>query len=483
MKTAARIAISAVAFALVAAGCSSSDEQSAPLTPDGLAAAVTTDAMVAHLDALDKIARENGGNRAAGTTGYDASVAYVTSKLKEKGFDVQTPEFDIHDFEVNGESLKAGDRDFKISALGYSPATPKDGVRGRLAVLPTGDKPGCDATDYDGIDVRGAIALVHRGDCTFAAKEKLAAEHGAVALLVVVAGDDIRVGTLGEDNSAKLPTAAISDKDVDALVGSGEATLAIDSKSTTLKSKNIIAQTKTGSADNVIMVGAHLDSVPEGPGINDNGTGSAAVLETALQLGSEPNVANAVRFAWWGGEELGLLGSTDYVDHLSPDQRLDIAMYLNFDMLGSPNPGYLTYDGDNSDKLGEPAGPDGSAAIERVFNSFLLREGVTPDGTDFDGRSDYGPFIEHKIPSGGVFSGAEEIKSAAEAAKWGGEADKPFDPNYHAPGDTLANVNREVFGRNGDAVAYSVATYALSIEGPNGVPSRADRASARGDDK
>lgn len=484
MRTSARWAPALFAVGLLAVGCGTSDDGHATaVTPQGLAAAVHQDALVAHLDALERIATDNAGNRSAGTAGYDKSVDYVAGKLRDRGFDVQTPEFDIDTFEVKNEKLRAGERDYEISTIGYSPATPSDGLTGRTVLVPRNEGPGCEAADYDGLDLAGAIALVYRGTCTFAKKQELVAERGAVALLVVAADEPVH-GTLGDKAAAKIPTVAIKEADADALVqAGGEATLVVDTVTTTVKSRNIITQTKTGSTDNVVMAGAHLDSVPEGPGINDNGTGSAAILETALQLGPDPDVTNAVRFAWWGGEELGLVGSTAYVDALTDAQRLDIALYLNFDMLGSPNPGYLVYDGDDSDKSGEPAGPQGSAGIERIFEAYLLNNGITPNGTDFDGRSDYGPFIEHGIPAGGVFSGAEEQKSQDQAKQWGGAGDASFDPNYHASGDNVANVNRDVFARNAAAAAYAIGTYAESIQGPNGVPTRADREAARGDEK
>lgn len=484
MRSAIRCAIAGLAVVLGAAACTSSSSDDEPQQGAQVASAVQIDALMAHLENLDRIAKDNDGNRAAGKPGYDASVAYVTDKLKEKGFEVSTPEFEINTFDLKSESLTVGDQQVKVATFGYSPGTEKAGLVTRVVEVPVDDTPGCEASDYDNLDVTGAIVIVRRGICPFAAKQQIAAERGAAALLVAFVGEQVGGGTLGSRDVAKIPTAGIGVGDVPALVAPGaNVKLLIDADATTFTTRNIIAQTKTGSADNVVMVGAHLDSVPDGPGINDNGSGSAAILETALQMGSEPDVQNAVRFAWWGGEELGLLGSTDYVSKLSSDERLKIALYLNYDMIASPNPAYLTYDGDDSDKTGEPAGPDGSAAIERMLNAYLLNQGITPEGTDFDGRSDYGPFIEHKIPSGGIFTGAEDKMSADQAQKWGGEADEPFDANYHASGDTLANIDRDAFARNGAAVAYSVETYAQSIDGPNGVPSRADREAARGDEK
>ena len=160
------------------------------------------------------------------------------------------------------------------------------------------------------------------------------------------------------------------------------------------------------------MVGAHLDSVPEGPGINDNGSGVAAVLETALQLGSSPEVNNAVRFGFWGAEELGLLGSNNYVQSLNVEALKDIALYLNFDMLASPNPGYFTYDGDQSappdPDHGVPRIPEGSAGIERTLVAYLKGAGKPAEDIHFDGRSDYDGFTRAGVPAGGIFSGAEE---------------------------------------------------------------------------
>jgi Zn-dependent M28 family amino/carboxypeptidase len=226
------------------------------------------------------------------------------------------------------------------------------------------------------------------------------------------------------------------------------------------------------------MVGAHLDSVREGPGINDNGSGVAAVLETAVQLGSSPPVRNAVRFGFWGAEEEGLVGSTEYIEGLDVEKLKDIALYLNFDMLGSPNPGYFTYDGDQSTlppANGVPRVPEGSAGIERTLVDYLEGEGKPARDTDFNGRSDYDGFTQAGIPAGGLFSGAEDKKSVEEAELWGGQADKSFDPNYHKSGDTIDNIDRTSLEIQGRGVAYAVGLYAQNETGRNGVPIRDDR--------
>ncbi|WP_043625023.1 M20/M25/M40 family metallo-hydrolase [Nonomuraea candida] len=222
---------------------------------------------------------------------------------------------------------------------------------------------------------------------------------------------------------------------------------------------NVIADWPGGNPDDVLMVGAHLDSVAAGPGINDNGSGSAAVLETALEVSRQAlRPAKHLRFAWWGAEELGLRGSRYYVDNLPAAERARIKAYLNFDMVGSPNAGYFIYDGDNSDGTGAGPGPAGSAALERTLQDYFTSIGVPTRGTDFDGRSDYGPFIAVGIPSGGTFTGAEGIKSTAQAALWGGTAGQAFDVCYHRACDTTTNINDTALDRNADAIAYAVWT-------------------------
>ncbi|GAA3170973.1 hypothetical protein GCM10020255_059670 [Rhodococcus baikonurensis] len=212
---------------------------------------------------------------------------------------------------------------------------------------------------------------------------------------------------MGEPEDARIPTGGVSKASGEALAAApGDLTLILDTSTETTKSRNVIAQTKTGATDNVVVVGAHLDSVPEGPGINDNGSGTAAVLETALQMGSSPSIENAVRFAFWGAEEVGLVGSTRYVEGLSDQERADIALYLNFDMLGSPNAGYLAYDGDNSDAVGEGPGPEGSAGIERTFVDFLAGRGLRrTERTSTDG------------PTTAPSSRSESLRAVCSAAR------------------------------------------------------------------
>ncbi|MFE6633853.1 M28 family metallopeptidase [Streptomyces tendae] len=207
---------------------------------------------------------------------------------------------------------------------------------------------------------------------------------------------------------------------------------------------NLIADWPGGDANQVVMAGSHLDSVTSGAGINDNGSGSSAVLETALAVArSDYRPTKHLRFAWWGAEELGLVGSRYYVNSLGSAERAKISGYLNFDMIGSPNPGYFVYDDDPT--------------IEKTFKDYYAGLGIpTEIETEGDGRSDHAPFKNAGVPVGGLFSGADYRKTSAQAAKWGGTVGQPFDRCYHSSCDTTANINDTALDRNSDAIAYAV---------------------------
>jgi Zn-dependent M28 family amino/carboxypeptidase len=263
---------------------------------------------------------------------------------------------------------------------------------------------------------------------------------------------------------------------------------------------NVLAESRWGDPSNVVMAGAHLDSEPDTAGINDNGSGSAALLEVALQM-RKVKPKHKVRFAWWGAEESNLSGSTEYVAALSEvEGELErIKLYLNFDMVGSPNYVFGVYDGDDSDATGSPAGPTGSAEIENVFEEFFDSRGLPTKGADFTGRSDYGPFIAAgvSIPAGGLFTGAEVLKTAQDVALFGGVEGEQYDPCYHDPCDSLrplrdggdpevyaaleeeydlfGNVNKFAIDTNADAIATAVITFAydLSMIPPRAAPAAA----------
>jgi Zn-dependent M28 family amino/carboxypeptidase len=455
-----------------------------------LLACASLDGARAHQAALQAAADANDGIRAAGTSGYDASVDYVVETLEAAGYDVELDPFDftyvaLPKVIVNGTSLEVG----TFSGTGSGDVTgtvvPVDLALGTGAwpADPATSTSGCEASDFNPADFTGSndIALTQRGFCFFAEKAVNAQAAGAEAIIILNQGNTPqRVEPLsgnatslpdGSPSNIGIPMAGISFADGVALAANTGATVrvVVDPPVETTQ-YNVLAELPGTNDDNVVMVGAHLDSVLRGPGIQDNGSGSAAILEVAVQMAKVKPV-NTVRFAWWGAEESGLVGSTEYVAGLSQAEIDDIALYLNFDMIGSPNHVFFVYDGDDSDGEGAGPGPSGSAAIEKLFETYYANTGNSWKGTDFSGRSDYGPFIAAgvDIPSGGLFTGAEGIKTAEEAAIWGGTAGQQYDPCYHLACDTYDNINLAAYDTNVDAVAFSTLTYAFSTESVNGV--------------
>jgi aminopeptidase S len=297
-----------------------------------LTRAVSDAGAMTHLQALQKIADENGGNRAAGTRGYEASVEYVAGVLRGAGFETSTPAYGSG----NGDE-------------------------------------GAAATD-----------------------------------------------------------------------------------------RNVIAQTRTGDPGRVVMIGAHLDSVPEGPGIVDDGSGVATLLEIATRLGAEPAVQNTVRFAFFGGEESGSEGSSGYLESMSTDDRKKIKLYLNVDMVASPNGGYLVQGGKGDDQ--ETAGPAGSATIGQLLADQLTKSGViAPEIIEFVG-DDESAFVDAGIPVGGAENGDAKAKTPEQARLWGGQAGQVYDRCYHQACDRIDNVNREVLDNYLKAIAGTLAHFATSTD-------------------
>jgi aminopeptidase S len=212
---------------------------------------------------------------------------------------------------------------------------------------------------------------------------------------------------------------------------------------------NLTAEWPRGDANNVIMAGSHLDSVTAGPGINDNGSGSATLLEIALTIARQNFTPDKrLRFGWWGAEERGLVGSTFYVNNLPSAERARIKAYVNFDMTGSPNPGYFVYSASGQ--------PSGSLALQQLLEEPFATMGVPTELTSVGGRSDHAAFANAGIPTGGLFTGAEVTKTTAQAQKWGGTAGQAFDRCYHASCDTTSNINVTALDRNADAIAFAI---------------------------
>jgi hypothetical protein len=461
---------------VAACGPSQQTPQSAADPARDLAGKVTADGMRTHLNKLSDIATGNKGSRAVGTPGYDASVDYVAGVLRDKGFDVQTPEFDkVMETDVGDPTLTVSGRRFPVTQASLLVTTPAAGIKG-ITLRP--QKPaGCTVADYGTVNAKGAIAIVDATGCSVVAKHDAAVAEGAIGLLVVSEGSVPGLFPPDYYQGLKSPVAIIA-KDLDAQLRRTTAPvqLTLDAKANVIKVRNIVAQTKTGDAHNVIVAGAHLASAQRSPGMNDDASGVAAVLETAAQLGGSPTVTNAVRFVFWGSDESGMEGPSKYVSGLDKEHAADIAMYLNFDTLASTNAGYFTYDGDQSGQpspgIATASVPPGSAGVERTFAGYLNLAGVRPADMPLTRASDYGPFLTAGIPIGGITTGASQQKSPTQARLWGGQAGAPFDPGYRTPRDGIDNVNMQVLAVTGPAVGFAVGTYAASTDGPNGVKPR-----------
>lgn len=444
---------------------------------------VTIDGVREHQAALQSIANSNGGTRVSGTSGYDESVAYVAQRMTDAGYDVTVQAFQYETFIQLGPSTldqtaPGSASYFEGSDFDLMSQTDPGDVTGLVSAvdldlgLGNSSTSGCEAGDFAGF-AAGHIALIQRGACSFQLKAENAAAAGAIGTVIFNQGNTedrkgLISGTLGGFYAGGIPVVfATYDRGVEWSGTSAlEMHMVVDVFRGTATSHNVFAETAVGRDYNTVMVGAHLDSVNEGPGIQDNGSGSAAILEVAEQM-SKVKPVNKVRFAWWGAEESGLIGSTHYVSSLTPEEQDDIALYLNFDMIGSPNHVFFIYDGDDSDGVGAGPGPSGSAQIEALFESYYTDIGEPFKGTDFSGRSDYGPFIAVGIPSGGLFTGAEGIKTPEEVALWGGTAGEQYDPCYHLACDTFDNVNLNALEINADAVAFATLQYAMNTEEVN----------------
>jgi Zn-dependent M28 family amino/carboxypeptidase len=444
---------------------------------------VTLEGVREHQAALQEIADANGGNRAAGTSGYDASVDYVVETMEAAGWNVT-----LHEFPFTFIPTPTLQQLTPVNATYQTGAFTGSGtgtVTGNVIpvdinlVPPRASTSGCEAADFAGLNFSGPndIALIQRGTCDFGVKAQNAQTAGAEAVIIFNQGNDptregLIVGTLLPTGAGvTIPVVGASFADGAALAQPGSTARIEVDPAESRPQVNVIAELPGTNDDNVVMAGAHLDSVQAGPGINDNGSGSAALLEVGQTL-AKLNPENTIRLAWWGAEEAGLIGSTQYVNGLSQAERDRIALYLNFDMIGSPNYIFMVYDGDESGFPAPVPVPEGSIAIEDLFESFYTLSNEPYDDAEFSGRSDYQAFILNGIPAGGLFTGAEVPKTAAQQAIWGGVTGAQYDPCYHLACDTFANNNDHALGVNADAVAFAVLTYAYSTETVNGVPGK-----------
>ena len=432
--------------------------------------AVKPRAVFKHQAELEAIADANGATRHTETQGYLDSVDYVVDELESYGYDAKVLQFNIPEWVENSPSTLARtdtDPDTTYTAgtaadddtpavdfiafeqsptanLTDVPVVPVD----ITIPSPGGTTSGCTADEFPP-EVSGAVALIQRGTCGFVDKLANAEAAGAVGVILFNEGDTpervnalFRSAPVGYTIPAVLSSFAVGQALYNAYVaGEGPTvSMSVDAQINDRFFPQVMAETKRGNKNKVVVSGAHLDSVPAGPGINDDGSGTMAQLETAKQIAEGKfKPRQKIRFLFFGGEEDGLIGSLYYADHLTDAQAKKIVVMLDFDMIASSNFARLVYDGDGS-VPGNPVGPPGSGEVERVFVDFWASQGRVSDPIPFDGRSDYAGFINRGIPAGGIFAGAEAPKTAEQVAKYGGAEGEQLDPCYHAPCDRLSSI-------------------------------------------
>ena len=419
----------------------------APASSRALARAITPQGLKRQLAALAAIADRNGDTRAVGTTGYTESVAYVARRLRAAGYRPKVKTFPFEYFRETKptvfERVAPGleryqwSRDFLT--MRYS-----GGGDVSAKVVPIGGSSGCAGSDFTSFPA-GAIALMTRGGCAFS--QKAAAAQAANDGLP---GRTAPISATLFGGGVRIPVLVISSRVGDELTRLAQAGIVrvhldLSVATTRARAANVIADLP-GRQSGVILLGGHLDSVANGPGINDNGSGTAAVLEIARQarrLHVRPK--HGLRFAFWGAEELGLVGSRSYVQGLSARERRRILGVINLDMVGSPNFDRIVYDGAD--------GPSGSRRIENAFRSYFAARRLPIEEESLGGSSDHASFADVGIPVGGLFTGADDIKSSSSARRFGGSANLPFDACYHKACDTLANVDFRMLGQMADAAA------------------------------
>jgi Zn-dependent M28 family amino/carboxypeptidase len=478
----AAVLLAAAPLARIAAADNIVPAARAAGAPDGAAG---EEGAFRHLRALQDIASMNGGNRAAGTAGYDRSADYVADRLKAAGYTVRFEEFEFPFFEERTPpvlivGISDGRQDAAPAGVLRTLTNSGSGdVTARLRAVnlglgaepPTASASGCEAADFKDF-ARGSVALIRRGTCTFQIKVENAVAAGAAGVIIMNEGTDGRTdafsGQLG--GRAAVPAVGVSYTFGRSLESQAQAgvpvRLAVDAVSGKRLTRNVLGDTASSGVVPLVVVGAHLDSVPEGPGINDNGSGSAAVLEAALQMA--PATRAGVRFAFWGAEERGLIGSRYDVDSLSEAERAHIGLYINLDMVGSPN--FVRF------VQGTAASENHLVAVARGEILADFREhnlAVEERGSGRTGTDD-ASFSRKGIPTVGLYTGAGGAKSEAEVLLFGGAAGRPNDPCYHKACDTIENINREVLEQNSHALmralnAVVIAARAVGTSSPKAI--------------
>ena len=485
-----------------------------------LAASIPIQDVMLHLREFQRIASLHNETRAIHTTGFDQTVQYIADALRNNtNFSITRTPFNVRQFRlgsmptftvINSTGTFVYNYSANISVaqfyqVRYSGSSNISTI-GRVTVVRNF---GCSDADWVNLipPPSTSIALLRRGDCTFREKAEIAARYSVSGILFYNDGlSPDRIApievTLGQENNIPalflsstlgyaLATAA-SNQSTDTRV---ELSVNVENRDYR-EVQNICADTPTGDPAQTIIIGSHTDSVPAGPGINDNGmffrrvlnvsnsslslfslvgSGSAANLALAIALArlfqrsNYPKYTYRVRFCWWAAEELGLLGSDHYVTEANRTNTVgNHIVNLNYDMLASPNYIFGIYDGRTAKNGTSPRAVLGSNKITALFRDWFIQQNLPWDYTDFSGRSDYGPFLAAGVVAGGLFTGADETKSEEQRLRYdrmlgqssGGVAGIIQDPCYHKLCDSIQNIDVVAYERMVQAAAYMLENLA-----------------------
>ncbi|KAI1777613.1 hypothetical protein F4818DRAFT_456735 [Hypoxylon cercidicola] len=440
--------IAAALLALPHLAEASVDECSGVLASDALPVLIDSGSLLQHLQALQSHADMGNGSRVAGSYGHNLTIEYIQDHLRSAGYYVEVQPF--HGLmQVQGKAnLIAGGQNIRAEAMAWSPNYSAE----YIPIVPV-NGPGCRAIDYPS-QTFGAIALVGSGGCSFSDKSKAAREAGAGALLLRESTE--LNPSLGGLDDHHIPSARISEKDAQALE---KLPLPLWAHSIDISTHS---EQECGDEENTLMVGTHTDSTDSSAGINDNASGIASLLEVASRL-TKFKTNSKVKFAFWTASEPCLLGSRHWFDTKHDEELSNIRLYLDVNMIGSPNGALKVYDGNGT--YFKIPGPHGSDKAEAVLADGFAAQEVSIKRAEISNRSDYAPFFEYGIPIAGLFSGADGFKTREEFNMFGGQPDRPYDNNYHQAGDDLENINTTALLVNTKALAHAVGVYGRGFDG------------------
>ena len=458
LSVVARLAPLCVAVGLLApssasAISSSACEARANDTSAKLVACIKKDELWTHMQALWQIAQDNPGpdghpSRNSGEPGYKASADYVANLMRQAGYDVTEQPYTFDYFAYQGVPTMSENsptaRSYTLvddwnPGRASGTATTDLQPSGGILIPPTGGSTaGCDPSDFTGF-VAGRIALIQRGTCTFAQKVANAQAAGASGVIIFNEGNtDARSGVFSGSLGSvpTIPVAFVSFAEGQDLYNEYQSAVA---NSTSLPNMsmsvqgiedpnatdwNVIANSKGGDPNHVLVVDAHLDAI-YGAGMLDNGSGSVTILRIA-QLMKHNKPTNKLRFIWFGGEELGEFGSSYYVNSLPPDDLAKIRYDLDADVTATPNydlgildPAAVDFFGRTVSKQFPANVYDPSLVARDQMTDYYSSVGkkhiyFSPVGTDAE------QFNLAGIPASGVLTGQDCCKTQDEVDLFGG---------------------------------------------------------------